>query len=33
MTVTRLGDLERTGQPWRLLNPHVEGVLRDERDG
>jgi hypothetical protein len=26
------GDLERTGQRWRMLNPHVEGVIRDERD-
>ena len=26
------GDLERTGQRWRLLNPRVEGVLRDDGD-
>ena len=26
------GDLERTGQRWGLLNPHVEGVLRDDGD-
>ena len=30
--VVLAGDLERTGQRWRLLNPHVESVLRDERD-
>ena len=30
--VVLAGDLERTGQRWRLLNPHVEGILRDERD-
>ena len=30
--VVLAGDLERTGQRWRLLNPHVEGVIRDERD-
>ena len=24
------GDLERTGQRWRLLNPHLESVLRDD---
>ncbi len=24
------GDLERTGQRWRLLNPHIEGVLCDD---
>lgn len=24
------GDLERAGQRWRLLNAHIEGVLRDE---
>ena len=28
--VVLAGDLERTGQRWRLLNPHVEGVLRDD---
>ena len=30
--VVLAGDLERTGQRWRMLNPHVEGVIRDERD-
>ena len=30
--VVLAGDLERTDQRWRLLNPHVEGVIRDERD-
>ena len=24
------GDLERAGQRWRLLNPHIEGVLCDD---
>ena len=24
------GDLERVGQRWRLLNPQIEGVLRDD---
>ena len=24
------GDLERMGQRWRLLNPHLEEVLRDD---
>lgn len=24
------GDLERTGQQWRLLNPRVESVIRDD---
>ena len=28
--VVLAGDLERTGQRWRLLNPHLEGVLRDD---
>ena len=28
--VVLTGDLERTGQRWRLLNPHVEGVFRDD---
>ena len=28
--VVLAGDLERTGQRWRLLNPHMEGVFRDE---
>ena len=28
--VVLAGDLERTGQRWRLLNPHVEGVFRDD---
>ena len=28
--VVLLGDLERVGQRWRLLNPHLEGVLRDD---
>ena len=28
--VVLAGDLERTSQRWRLLNPHVEGVLRDD---
>jgi len=28
--VVLAGDLERTGQRWRLLNPQVEGVLRDD---
>lgn len=28
--VTLVGDLERKGQRWRLLNPQVEGVLRAE---
>lgn len=28
--VVLAGDLERTGQRWRLLNPHVEGVIRDD---
>ena len=28
--VVLAGDLERTGQRWRLLNPRVEGVLRDD---
>ena len=28
--VVLAGDLERTGQRWRLLNPHVERVLRDD---
>lgn len=28
--VVLAGDLERTGQRWRLLNPHVESVLRNE---
>ena len=30
--VVLAGDLERTGQRWKLLNPHVAGILRDERD-
>ena len=30
--VVLAGDLERTRQRWRMLNPHVEGVIRDERD-
>ena len=30
--VVLAGDLERTGQRWKMLNPHVEGVIRDERD-
>ena len=25
-----MGDLERTGQQWKLLNAHIEGVLRDD---
>ena len=28
--VVLAGDLERTGERWRLLSPHVEGVLRDD---
>ena len=28
--VVLTGDLEHTGQRWRLLNPHVEGVFRDD---
>ncbi len=28
--VVLTGDLERTGQRWRLLNPHVESVFRDD---
>ena len=28
--VVLTGDLERAGQRWRLLNPHLEGVLRDD---
>ena len=28
--VVLAGDLERTGQRWRLLNPHMEDVFRDE---
>ena len=28
--VVLAGDLERTGQRWKLLNPHLEGVLRDD---
>ena len=28
--VVMKGDLERTGQRWRLLNAHIEGVLRDD---
>ena len=28
--VVLAGDLERTGQRWRLLNPHLEGVLHDD---
>ncbi|MDE0222729.1 MAG: hypothetical protein OXJ90_25910 [Spirochaetaceae bacterium] len=28
--VVLAGDLERTGQRWRLLNSHVDGVLRDD---
>ncbi len=28
--VTLKGDLERTGQKWKLLNPRVESVLRDD---
>ena len=28
--VVLAGDLERPGQRWRLLNPHVEDVLRDD---
>ena len=28
--VVLAGDLERTGQRWRLLNAHVDGVLRDD---
>ena len=31
--VVLAGDLERTGQRWRLLNPHVEGVIRDDGPG
>ena len=27
------GDLERTGQRWRLLNPHVTGVVLDDESG
>ncbi len=30
--VVLAGDLERTGERWRLLSPHVEGVLRDVGD-
>ena len=30
--VVLAGDLERSGQRWRLLNPHIEGVLRDDGD-
>ena len=29
-TVTLTGDLERAGQRWRLLNPHIENILRDD---
>ncbi len=25
-----MGDLERTGQQWKLLNAHIAGVLRDD---
>ncbi len=28
--VVLAGDLERAGQRWRLLNPHLESVLRDD---
>ena len=28
--VVMAGDLERMGQRWRLLNPRLEGVLRDD---
>ena len=28
--VVLAGDLERAGQRWRLLNPHVEGVIYDD---
>ncbi len=28
--VSLVGDLERMGQRWRLLNPRIVGVLRDE---
>ncbi len=28
--VVLTGDLERTGQRWRLLNPHLESVVRDD---
>ena len=28
--VVLTGDLERAGQRWRLLNPHMESVLRDD---
>lgn len=28
--VVLMGDLERSGQRWRLLNPHLEDVLRDD---
>ena len=28
--VVLAGDLERMGQRWRLLNPHLAGVLRDD---
>ena len=28
--VVLAGDLERAGQRWRLLNSHVDGVLRDD---
>ena len=28
--VVLASDLERTGQRWRLLNPHVEDLLRDD---
>ena len=28
--VVLAGDLERTGERWRMLSPHVEGVLRDD---
>ena len=24
------GDLERSGQRWRLLNPHIEAIIDDE---
>ncbi len=27
------GDLERIGQRWRLLNPHLEGILGDDESG
>ena len=30
--VVLAGDLERAGERWRLLNPHVEGVIRDDGD-